>query len=302
MILLLAACGGIGAFLRYGRQTEELAQTASATEQTTHTGAASPVSGPSHPHARADGTQEFNFAGQYVHSPDEQFISVMLPPIPGGVPQAALPNLVAVSDASEAPIAEERLREWVERTGPGRIRAKLTAISFDRVMLIREDGTQHEVSLEFLSDGDREYVANRVRVGTVQGRIVSLSDGDSVRILSPQNLQFHLRLTGIDAPERGQAFGQRAREALGQMVFEKDVRAELRSRDRFGRLRADLYVGDLHVNREMIRQGFAWHYTQFDSRQELADAETEARRARRGLWQDAAPIAPWDFRTQQRAR
>jgi endonuclease YncB( thermonuclease family) len=224
-------------------------------------------------------------------------------PLPPGVAaQAALPDVAFAADPFDAPVAEERLHDWSDRSGTRQLRAKLTVIDSERVMLVRDDGQQLEVPVADLSEQDRKYVADHVPVGTVVGKVVGISDGDSVTLLGPQNLQFRVRLVEIDAPELGQDFGRRAREALSTMAIQKEVRAEIRARDRFGRALADLYLDGRHINEQMLRDGFAWHSPRTMSRQQLAAAEADARQARRGLWQDAQPTPPWQFRGQQRRR
>ena len=107
-----------------------------------------------------------------------------------------------------------------------------------------------------------------------------------------------------DAPEKAQAFGQRSKEALSSLVFGKPVRLVIYERDRYGRSVADIYVerggAEVLANLEMIRQGLAWHYVTYDKREEFAAAEKEARTARRGLWTDANPTAPWEWRREAR--
>ena len=133
--------------------------------------------------------------------------------------------------------------------------------------------------------------------GTFSGRVVGVLDGDSLKVLH-DGREVDIRLYGVDAPERAQAFGSVAKRALSTLVFGKTVTVHVVDVDRYGRSVSRIDVDGHDVGLEMIRGGFAWHYKQYSSDAGYAAAERDARLARRGLWQDAAPVAPWDFRRQ----
>lgn len=136
----------------------------------------------------------------------------------------------------------------------------------------------------------------------LRGRVVKIADGDTLTILDANKVQHKVRLDGIDAPESKQAFGTRSKEHLGEKVFEKDVLIEWEETDRYKRIIGVVYLGDRNINLEMVEDGFAWHFKRYSKSKELADAEVEAREAKRGLWADPAPIPPWDFRKLQREK
>ncbi len=127
------------------------------------------------------------------------------------------------------------------------------------------------------------------------GKVVGISDGDTLTLLVDQT-QYKVRLDGIDAPESHQAFGTKSKQALGDKVFGKPVRVTNKGPDRYGRTLGVVWVGDRNINLEMVKDGLAWHYKQFSKDKSLADAELEARRAKRGLWADANPTPPWEYR------
>jgi endonuclease YncB( thermonuclease family) len=132
------------------------------------------------------------------------------------------------------------------------------------------------------------------------GRCVGVLDGDSLKVLDGGHT-FEVRLEGIDAPEKGQAFGDRAKQTLSDLVYGKDVRVAGKTTDSYGRLVARVFVelpaaAPLDVNLEMVRRGMAWHYTRYSSERALADAEATARARRTGLWADPHAVAPWTFR------
>ena len=136
---------------------------------------------------------------------------------------------------------------------------------------------------------------------TLTGKVVRIADGDTVTILVGGD-QVRIRLFGIDAPERGQDYSRRSREALAELVFEKEVRIVVRDTDRFGRTVGDIYVGNSLVNEKMVKDGWAWNYARYSHSKHFAELEREAREANRGLWAGKAPIPPWDFRAHERER
>lgn len=141
---------------------------------------------------------------------------------------------------------------------------------------------------------------------TLTGRIVSISDGDTVTLLDADLRQHKIRLIGIDAPEKRQAFGNRARLNLGLQVFGRDVTADCPKTDRYKRPLCKLEVDGTDANLAQIEAGMAWHYKAYQRDQRPADqaryaqAEARARVNRVGLWGDPAPVAPWEFRKARR--
>ncbi len=135
---------------------------------------------------------------------------------------------------------------------------------------------------------------------TLTGKVVRIADGDTVTILVGAN-QVRVRLFGIDAPERGQDYSRKSKEALADLVIEKEVRVVVHDKDRYGRTVGDIYVGDTFVNEKMIKDGWAWNYAHYSKSKHYAELEREAREARKGLWAGKNPIPPWDYRAKERA-
>lgn len=137
---------------------------------------------------------------------------------------------------------------------------------------------------------------------TLRGKVVGVSDGDTITVLDASNVQFKVRLAGIDAPEKSQAFGNRSKENLSEAVFGKVVAVDWSKTDKYGRTVGKVMVGDNDANLGQLRSGLAWHYKQYEKEQNdldravYAKAEIEARQGRIGLWHDANPIPPWNFR------
>ncbi len=141
---------------------------------------------------------------------------------------------------------------------------------------------------------------------TYTGRVVAISDGDTLTVLDADRRQHKIRLAGVDAPEKRQPWGQRARQSLGELVFGRVVEIEVSKMDRYGRAIGRVRVDGMDVNLELLRRGLAWHYKTYEreqpagERHAYAQAERQARASRQGLWSDERPIAPWDYRKGHR--
>jgi endonuclease YncB( thermonuclease family) len=135
---------------------------------------------------------------------------------------------------------------------------------------------------------------------TITGKVVAITDGDTLTVLDDAKVQHKIRLAGIDAPERKQAFGARARQALVDMVFGNVVRVDVIDVDRYKREAGRIFLGNRFINMEMVQNGFAWRYPQYDKGGEFSVAEGDARLHRRGLWADGYPVPPWEFRRAMR--
>ena len=146
------------------------------------------------------------------------------------------------------------------------------------------------------------FFQNPVQAAALSGRVVGVHDGDTLTLLDASRHQTKIRLAEIDTPESAQPYGSRAKQALSDLVFGKDVRIEVREQDRYGRSVGRVYVGSTDVNAAMVASGAAWVYRQYSHDPELVRLETEARAARRGLWSlpEAQRTPPWEWRKQQR--
>ena len=111
-----------------------------------------------------------------------------------------------------------------------------------------------------------------------------------------------MRLAGIDAPEKGQAFSRRSREHLARLVLGETVTVQWSKRDGYDRLVGTVYFGGRDINLEQVRAGLAWWYRYYadeqspTARRRYESAEREAQGERRGLWADRRPVPPWAWR------
>ncbi len=144
------------------------------------------------------------------------------------------------------------------------------------------------------------------------GKVVAVADGDTITVLRDHE-QVKVRLAGIDAPEKKQAFGNVAKQRMADMVFGREVRVQDRKQDRYGRTIGRVWVTSsecrvsdcpktLDAGMGLLTVGLAWHYKQYakeqpaEERGQYSFAEDEARSKRVGLWRDADPVPPWEFR------
>ena len=133
------------------------------------------------------------------------------------------------------------------------------------------------------------------------GKVVGVSDGDTLTLLVPDGASFKqlkVRLGEIDTPESKQPYGQRAKQALSDLAYNKQARVVVQDTDRYGRTVGRVYMGSVDVNAEMVKQGAAWVYRQYLKDQSLLALEQQAKAAKRGLWglPEAERCPPWDWR------
>ena len=144
-----------------------------------------------------------------------------------------------------------------------------------------------------------------LQAATLQGKVVSVADGDTITVLDGNKTQHKIRLQGIDAPEKAQAFGHKSKQSLNQLVHSKMVTVEFEKKDKYGRTVGKVLLNGTDVCLEQIKLGMAWHYKQYQSEQSKEDrdtyaqAELTARTQAVGLWKDKSPTAPWEFRRQR---
>jgi micrococcal nuclease len=132
------------------------------------------------------------------------------------------------------------------------------------------------------------------------GPVVSVLDGDTIEVLHNTHPE-RIRLSGIDCPEKGQAFGNKAKQAAPALVFGKDVILHTHGQDKYKRTLADVFLPDgTNVNHELVKQGWCWWYRKYAPVDTVLEGlETEAREAKKGLWADPQPVPPWEWRKRK---
>ncbi|MDX5347642.1 MAG: thermonuclease family protein [Hymenobacteraceae bacterium] len=132
-------------------------------------------------------------------------------------------------------------------------------------------------------------------------KVVAVKDGDTIELLRGKET-IKVRLQGVDAPEKKQAYGEQAKQFTSDLVFGKNVKLIVHNTDRYGRTVGTIILPDgRSLNEELVKNGFAWHYKAYSKDVKLANLEADARRFKRGLWADKNPIAPWDYRKGKRS-
>ncbi len=144
--------------------------------------------------------------------------------------------------------------------------------------------------------------------GEFTGKVVGIADGDTATVLDESNTQHKIRFLGIDAPEKAQAFGQKSKENLSDLIFGKTVTVQVLKRDKYNREVAKILLDGKDINLQQVKDGFAWHYKEYqreqtaDDRKLYAEAEEEARKTKRGLWFDENPQTPSYFRKEEKSK
>ena len=150
------------------------------------------------------------------------------------------------------------------------------------------------------------FGSSNTEANTLSGKVVAVLDGDTITVLHDRQ-ETRVRIAGIDAPEKKQAFGQRSKQSMSDCAFSKEVEVEWKKLDRYGRTIGKVLSGGVDCGLRQIELGLAWHYKAYAKEQARADrdayaaSEEEAKADRRGLWGDADPIPPWDFRNPRKA-
>ena len=146
------------------------------------------------------------------------------------------------------------------------------------------------------------FLSNFVNAKTMEGLVVGVADGDTITVLDQQKNTYKIRLQGIDAPEKKQAFGEKSKQSLHDLVHGKQVRIEYDKEDKYGRIVGKITLDDLDICLQQLVLGMAWHYKKYQNEQSVADrvvytdAELKSKSLKLGLWADETPTPPWEFR------
>ena len=147
-------------------------------------------------------------------------------------------------------------------------------------------------------------LSTAVSSATVEGQVVAITDGDTIKILTATKQQIKVRLADIDTPERGQPYGRKARQVLGDKIHRRQVDVEEVTIDRYQRLVGRVFLDGRNINAEMVEDGAAWVYRKYSDDPQLLQLERQAREQGRGLWalQPDQRMPPWEWRKQQRSK
>jgi endonuclease YncB( thermonuclease family) len=139
-----------------------------------------------------------------------------------------------------------------------------------------------------------------VQAETFAGKVVGIVDGDTLTLVTTSKQQYKIRLAEIDAPEKHQPFGTRSKQSLSDLCFGKQAEVTPRVIDRYKRTVAHIKCAGVDANTEQVNRGMAWVYRRYARNHNLYIQEHNARVAKRGLWSDPHPIAPWEWRNHRK--
>ena len=139
-----------------------------------------------------------------------------------------------------------------------------------------------------------------VHADILTGKVVSVTDGDTIKILTNNKTLYKIRLDGIDAPERSQAFGKKSKANLSKLVAGRIADIHYKKKDWYGRVLGTVYVDSYDMNLKQIEDGYAWVYRRYCKRSDYYEAEEYARKKKLGLWHDKYPIPPWEYRRRKK--
>lgn len=128
-------------------------------------------------------------------------------------------------------------------------------------------------------------------------KVVKIKDGDTLVVLLNEE-EYTIRLKHIDCPEKKQAFGTKAKSFLSELCFNRNVIiSSLDEKDQYGRYLAEVFLDDgTNVNKELVKNGLAWHYKKFSDDNEYNSLENFARESMLNIWSEKTPIPPWEWR------
>ena len=130
----------------------------------------------------------------------------------------------------------------------------------------------------------------------ITAKVVGVKDGDTFVVLNEKK-EIVVRLEHIDAPEKNQPFGNKAKQFASDFCFGKTVVVIGNGKkDRNGRWIGEIFFKNQNLGKELVRNGLAWHFKRYSKSENYADLEMEARKNKRGLWKEKEPIAPWEWR------
>jgi micrococcal nuclease len=221
-------------------------------------------------------------------------------------------------------------RTWTDKTGAFKQKASFAGFNSDTIILLRINADLViPVNIDVLAKADREICeelktsvaviskrylvsvpdavrnsSNAPKMGKniIVGEVIGVTDGDTVVVLDAEKTQYKIRLQHIDAPESNQAYGTQATKALSDYVFGKQVTVKWDEKDRYGRTLGNVFADDRWINKQMVVDGYAWHYKEYSKDEGISKAHSKAYALKKGLWDGDSTIAPWNFRRGERPK
>lgn len=142
----------------------------------------------------------------------------------------------------------------------------------------------------------------QIQAGTIDGVVVAITDGDTLKMLTSDKREIKVRLAKIDAPEKTQAFGQASKKSLSDICFNEPLHVEIETIDRYGRTVGTVTCKGVNANMEQIKKGMAWVYVKYTKDKKFIEEEQKAREKKIGLWSEPTATPPWEYRRVKPSR
>lgn len=163
-------------------------------------------------------------------------------------------------------------------------------------------GSHFYLALRFAAIALCGFHFSMAQAETFDGTVVGIADGDTLIVLNNDQQEVKIKLAEIDAPEKRQAFGARSKQSLSDLCFGKQAEITPIHKDRYQRTAARVKCSGVDANIEQVKRGMAWVYPRHVEDHSLYVMQKEAKVAKRGLWADSSPTAPWEFRKRGKPR
>lgn len=137
-----------------------------------------------------------------------------------------------------------------------------------------------------------------LRAEVISGKVVAVLDGNTLEVFTAENETYKILLYGIDCPELGQEFGERAKMFLEKLILNKSVNAEIQGKDRWGNRLAIVLIDGKDPREELLQEGLAWT-AERNPIETFESMKEKAKQKGKGLWKDQEPTPPWIYRRQQ---
>lgn len=137
-----------------------------------------------------------------------------------------------------------------------------------------------------------------LRAEVISGKVVAVLDGNTLEVFTSENETYKILLYGIDCPELGQEFGERAKMFLEKLILNKSVNAEIQGKDRWGNRLAVVLIDGKDPREELLQEGLAWT-AERNPIETFESIKEKAKQKGKGLWKDQEPTPPWIYRRQQ---
>lgn len=212
---------------------------------------------------------------------------------------AMLAAPLVMAQAEPDPPLVDSFRQWRDASGKLLTKSRFAYLDGDRVALWTESGQMLLIPQAHFSTADQIWIAGHP-VKLLRGKVIFVVDGDTIGLLDANKKQHRIRLEGIDAPESGQAFGTKSRQALNSLAYGKEVIVVYENEDQYGRILGHIYLNDRWLNYDQLASGMAWHYRHFNGDAFLARSQKTAETGKTGLWRDISPVPPWRYRLNEK--